>query len=39
MVSVDGKAALKMNLNRDYSVHLAMVMPPQSIATIVVARP
>ena len=39
MVSVDGKAALKMNLNRDYSVHLSMVMPPQSIATIVVARP
>ena len=39
LVTVNGEAPVTMTLNRDYTVHLTMSMPAQSITTIVVARP
>ena len=39
LVSLDGGAPTVMPLNRDYSVHLPVVMPPLSIHTVVVNAP
>ena len=39
LVTVNGDPPVTMTLNRDYTVHLTMSMPAQSITTIVVARP
>ena len=39
LVSVDGDALITMQLQRDYSIWIKMVMPPKSIHTVVINAP